>query len=96
MLCIRDMDSQGISTAGSSEYFNKLKSVFEVCDEKNDGYITIEHFENLIREHFGGGESEVNKFLDNFFLFIPMPRCLFSFRKKEKKQILVSHLALFS
>lgn len=68
MLCIRDMDSQGISTAGSSEYFNKLKSVFEVCDEKNDGYITIEHFENLIREHFGGGESEelcgIIQFLD--------------------------------
>lgn len=70
MLCLFDMDSQGISTAaaGNSDYFNKLKTVFEVCDEKNDGYITIEHFENLIRDHFGGGESEelvgIIQFLD--------------------------------
>lgn len=60
MLCIHDMDNQTISSAGSSDSLNRLKTVFEVCDEKNDGYITIEHFENLIREHFGEGESEVS------------------------------------
>uniref|UniRef100_A0A0L8IE11 EF-hand domain-containing protein n=1 Tax=Octopus bimaculoides TaxID=37653 RepID=A0A0L8IE11_OCTBM len=68
MLCIHDMDNQTISSAGSSESLNRLKTVFEVCDEKNDGYITIEHFENLIREHFGEGESEelhgIIQFLD--------------------------------
>ncbi|CAI9723696.1 family-interacting 4A-like isoform X4 [Octopus vulgaris] len=68
MLCIHDMDNQTISSAGSSESLNRLKTVFEVCDEKNDGYITIEHFEKLIREHFGEGESEelhgIIQFLD--------------------------------
>ncbi|GAB1608658.1 rab11 family-interacting protein 4A-like isoform X4 [Argonauta hians] len=68
MLCLNDMDNTSISSAGNSESLNRLKTVFEVCDEKNDGYITIEHFENLIREHFGEGDSEelqgIIQFLD--------------------------------
>ena len=100
MLCIRDMDSQGISTAGSSDYFNKLKTVFEVCDEKNDGYITIEHFENLIREHFGGGESEVNKSLIiSFFTAKSLalwPISMFgSWTNQKKKKNLFFSLSLF-
>ena len=32
---------------------HKLREIFDVCDETNEGFITVEHFKNLAKEHFG-------------------------------------------
>lgn len=37
----------------------KLRSVFDVCDVKREGYITVDHFKNLAKEHFGADSDEV-------------------------------------
>lgn len=32
---------------------DKLRDIFDVCDEDKEGFITIDHFKNLAKEHFG-------------------------------------------
>ena len=32
---------------------DKLRAIFDVCDENNEGFITTDHFKNLAQEHFG-------------------------------------------
>ena len=32
---------------------DKLREIFNVCDENQEGFITIDHFKNLAKEHFG-------------------------------------------
>ncbi|KAL5018405.1 hypothetical protein ScPMuIL_004127 [Solemya velum] len=36
----------------------KLETIFDVCDENNQGYITIDRFKTLAKEHFGTNDSE--------------------------------------
>ncbi|OWF45665.1 Rab11 family-interacting protein 3 [Mizuhopecten yessoensis] len=36
----------------------KLQSVFDVCDVQKEGYITVDHFKNLAKEHFGADSDE--------------------------------------
>uniref|UniRef100_K1PLZ8 Rab11 family-interacting protein 4 n=1 Tax=Magallana gigas TaxID=29159 RepID=K1PLZ8_MAGGI len=35
------------------DVLEKLRTVFNVCDERNEGYISVEHFKDLAKEHFG-------------------------------------------
>lgn len=35
------------------DVLEKLRTVFNVCDERNEGYITVDHFKDLAKEHFG-------------------------------------------
>ena len=43
----------------------RLRAVFDICDPDKKGFITVDHFVNLAREHFGAGDeeqdNEVNK-----------------------------------
>lgn len=32
---------------------DKIREIFNVCDENQEGFITIDHFKNLAKEHFG-------------------------------------------
>lgn len=48
------------------DVLEKLRTVFNVCDERNEGYITVDHFKDLAKEHFGQfGDDEVRRL---FFL----------------------------
>nr|ASM47585.1 Rab11 family-interacting protein 3 [Leptochiton asellus] len=40
------------------DYTDRLRTVFELCDEQNEGYITVDHFKNQVKElgDFGGEE----------------------------------------
>lgn len=38
----------------------KLEAIFDVCDENNQGYITIDRFKTLAKEHFGTDDTEVS------------------------------------
>ncbi|KAI1884093.1 hypothetical protein AGOR_G00222840 [Albula goreensis] len=42
------------------QFLKKLKEVFDVCDEDEDGYIRVEHFVDLGLQ-FGKGDDEVKK-----------------------------------
>lgn len=45
------------------DVLEKLRTVFNVCDERNEGYISVEHFKDLAKEHFGQfGDDEVRRF----------------------------------
>lgn len=47
---------------------NKLKEVFDMCDEDEDGFIRVEHFVHLGRQ-FGQTDEEVkNAFI--FYLYL--------------------------
>ena len=35
----------------------QLKSVFDLCDEKQEGFISTDRFSGLAKEHFGGAEE---------------------------------------
>ena len=37
---------------------DKLKAVFDLCDDQDLGYISVEHFSELAREHFGVKKGE--------------------------------------
>ncbi|ESP01456.1 hypothetical protein LOTGIDRAFT_230713 [Lottia gigantea] len=43
------------------EFLDKLRSVFDVCDEDDDGLIAVDHFEKLAVEHFGASGIERSK-----------------------------------
>lgn len=46
------------------DVLEKLRTVFNVCDERNEGYISVEHFKDLAKEHFGQfGDDEVRRVL---------------------------------
>ncbi|KAK2169910.1 hypothetical protein LSH36_6g14018 [Paralvinella palmiformis] len=36
----------------------RLRAVFDICDPDKKGFITVDHFVNLAREHFGAGDEE--------------------------------------
>ncbi|XP_078317972.1 rab11 family-interacting protein 4-like isoform X1 [Crassostrea virginica] len=41
------------------DVLERLRTVFNVCDERNEGYISTEHFKELAKEHFGqAGDDE--------------------------------------
>lgn len=43
------------------DVLERLRTVFNVCDERNEGYISTEHFKELAKEHFGqAGDDEVS------------------------------------
>lgn len=43
-----------------SEFGEKFKEIFDLCDLDKDGYIDVKHFIELAKEHFGAeGTSEV-------------------------------------
>lgn len=55
------------------DVLEKLRTVFNVCDERNEGYISVEHFKDLAKEHFGQfGDDEVRLVLYVF----PLSRIL--------------------
>lgn len=35
------------------DVLEKLRIVFNVCDECNEGYIFVEYFKDLVKEYFG-------------------------------------------
>jgi len=37
----------------------KLQTVFDVCDVEKEGYITVNHFKELAKDHFGADSDEV-------------------------------------
>ena len=43
----------------TEEYLDKLHAVFDLFDKNNKGFITVEHFVELAREHFGADNSQV-------------------------------------
>lgn len=43
-----------------SQYVEKLRTVFDLCDANKEGYITVEHFKNLVKDHFGAAGGEDN------------------------------------
>lgn len=49
------------------DVLERLRTVFNVCDERNEGYISTEHFKELAKEHFGqAGDDEVSFNLSEF------------------------------
>nr|KAG5709696.1 hypothetical protein BaRGS_027721 [Batillaria attramentaria] len=39
---------------------DKFKAIFDLCDEDKDGYIDVDHFKGLAKDHFGAeGEEEI-------------------------------------
>lgn len=47
------------------DYTERLRTVFDLCDEQNEGYITVDHFKNQVKEHFGDFGGEVGIINDN-------------------------------
>ena len=41
----------------SGDYVDRLRAVFDLCDIAQQGYISVQHFQELAKEHFGAGES---------------------------------------
>lgn len=39
------------------DYTDKLHDVFDLCDVEKKGYISVEHFVSLAKEHFGAEEQ---------------------------------------
>ena len=39
----------------------KFRAIFDLCDEDKDGYIDVDHFTELAKDHFGAESVEVNK-----------------------------------
>lgn len=63
------MEMEGISTSQPENLVllvRKLKDVFDMCDEDEDGFIRVEHFVHLGRQ-FGQTDEEVK---------LPWPECL--------------------
>jgi Ca2+-binding EF-hand superfamily protein len=52
LLVYQDFDAM------DGEFIDKLRTVFSVCDVHNEGYITVDHFKNLAKEHFSAGSSD--------------------------------------
>ena len=51
--------------------YDKLRSVFDICDQSRQGYITVEHFAGLAKEHFGAERTSVSsKCFVSFLKFI--------------------------
>lgn len=64
------------------DVLERLKSVFDVCDERKEGYITVGHFKDLAKEHFGqfGDDEVIIVFCLVFFLlFLHVNRSLTCF-----------------
>ena len=41
----------------TGDYVDRLRAVFDLCDIAQQGYISVQHFQDLAKEHFGAGES---------------------------------------
>lgn len=44
------------------DFTDKFKEIFDLCDVDSDGYIDVEHFKGLAKEHFGADGTEVRDF----------------------------------
>ena len=42
----------------TEEYLDKLRAVFEAFDTEKRGFITVDHFVDLARDHFGAEETQ--------------------------------------
>lgn len=42
------------------EYAERLRTIFDLCDEDKDGYIDVLHFKGLAKDHFGADGLEVS------------------------------------
>ena len=50
--CVINMDMP-------EHYEDKLRDVFQLCDSEKKGYISVQHFVSLAKEHFGAeGQGE--------------------------------------
>ena len=43
------------------DYEDRLRAVFDVCDDRKEGFISVDHFVNLAKEHFGADGGEVRE-----------------------------------
>lgn len=43
------------------ESVDKFKAIFDLCDEDKDGYIDVDHFKGLAKDHFGAEGLEVRE-----------------------------------
>lgn len=43
----------------SDEYVDKLRAVFDLCDTKKQNFISVQHFIELAKEHFGAVQDGV-------------------------------------
>jgi len=41
----------------SDDYVDKLRAVFDLCDTKKQNFISVQHFIELAKEHFGAVED---------------------------------------
>ena len=41
----------------SDESGDRLRAVFDLCDTKNRNFISVQHFTELAKEHFGAGDG---------------------------------------
>ena len=39
------------------DYVERLRAVFDLCDVQKQGFITVGHFVDLAKEHFGGADE---------------------------------------
>lgn len=46
---------------------DRFRAIFDLCDEDKDGYIDVDHFKELAKDHFGaeGLDLEVRPLVDN-------------------------------
>ena len=42
----------------SGDYMERLRAVFDLCDVDKQGFISVAHFVELAREHFGADDEE--------------------------------------
>ena len=38
---------------------NRIKEIFDLCDVDKDGFIDVNHFQELAQDHFGAASTEV-------------------------------------
>ena len=41
----------------SDDSVDRLRAVFDLCDTKNRNFISVQHFTELAKEHFGAGDG---------------------------------------
>ena len=48
----------------TSDFSDKFKVIFDLCDVDKDGYIDVKHFSELAQDHFGAASTEVKIVLE--------------------------------
>lgn len=41
----------------TEDYVDRLRPVFDLCDTEKQGYISVQHFMSLAKEHFGAEQD---------------------------------------